>query len=90
MVRPQPPSLESHDCETLQGSSAAASPFAAVRADGLSSGRPAQSWRHVVGAAIGATALFLVLLLAVALFGDASTHGGIYPSATQGKIYRAH
>jgi hypothetical protein len=56
----------------------------------VSSGRPAQSWRHVVGAAIGATALFLVLLLTVALFGDASTHGGVFPSATQGKIYRAH
>jgi len=44
----------------------------------------------VVGAAIGATALFFVLLLAVALLGDKSTHGGIFPSATQGKIYRAH
>jgi hypothetical protein len=43
-----------------------------------------------MGAAIGATALFLALLLGVALLGDASTRGGIFPSATQGKIYRAH
>ena len=55
----------------------------------VSSRRPAQSWRPVIGAAIGATALFLALLLAVALLGDASTRGGIFPSATQGKIYRA-
>ena len=55
----------------------------------MPSRRPAQSWRQVMVAGIGATALFVVLLLAVALLGDASTRGSIFSYATQGKIYRA-
>lgn len=51
--------------------------------------RPAQSWRQVMVAGVGAAALFAVLMLAVALLGDASTRGSIFSYATQGKIYRA-
>jgi hypothetical protein len=37
---------------------------------------------------LGAVALFFVLLLAVGYFGNASMHGGVLPSTTQGKFYR--
>lgn len=48
----------------------------------------ARSWAHMVLIGLGAVALFFVMLLAVGYFGNASMHGGVLPSTTQGKFYR--
>ena len=53
----------------------------------LAAREPRRTVRYILKSALGAFALFVLLLLAVAHFGSASQHAGGL-SFSQGKIYR--